>query len=154
MTPGQSSKPATTLAGLLVWLACVGVLTGLVATGALVPARPATRASPVTYPVAPAGAVADDYHGTVVADPWRQLEDLSSPETLHWVAAQNDLTEGHISRLPGRARTISGCRRGCAGGRHRRRLRRLGPDRHDHGKVGRGGRHRRLSCRLECQPGG
>ena len=103
MTPGQSSKPAATLAGLLVWLASVGVLTGLVATGALVPARPATLAHPVAYPVASAGAVSDDYHGTVVADPWRQLEDLSAPETLHWVAAQNDLTEGHISRLPGRA---------------------------------------------------
>ena len=104
MSAGEAARPAATLAGLLVWLASLGVLVGLVATGAVIPARPATPAFPMAYPVAPPGGVSDVYHGSVVQDPWRRLEDLSAPETLDWVAAQNDLTEGYISRLPGRAR--------------------------------------------------
>ncbi|HEY2509033.1 MAG TPA: prolyl oligopeptidase family serine peptidase [Streptosporangiaceae bacterium] len=45
----------------------------------------------------------DDFHGEVVADPYRALEDLTSPETLQWMAAQTRLTESVLSALPGRA---------------------------------------------------
>jgi len=43
------------------------------------PAYPSTRKS----------AQADDLHGVRIADPYRWLEDLDSPETAAWVEAQN-----------------------------------------------------------------
>jgi len=42
----------------------------------------------------------DDYHGELVADPYRWLESTGSPETSAWIAAQNELTQ---SVLAGRA---------------------------------------------------
>jgi prolyl oligopeptidase len=44
------------------------------------------------YPPARTVEVVDDYHGTRVADPYRWLEDASSPETQAWVEAENALT--------------------------------------------------------------
>lgn len=44
----------------------------------------------------------DNYHGTVVADPYRWLEDLDSPETAKWVEAQNSVTMPYLKQLPGR----------------------------------------------------
>ncbi|MDO8732096.1 MAG: prolyl oligopeptidase family serine peptidase [Actinomycetota bacterium] len=41
-----------------------------------------------TYPIAPRSDVADTYHGTVVPDPYRWLEDPQDPSTLAWLEAQ------------------------------------------------------------------
>ncbi|HEX5132561.1 MAG TPA: prolyl oligopeptidase family serine peptidase [Candidatus Krumholzibacteria bacterium] len=49
-----------------------------------------------TYPEAMRGDVVDNYHGTMVADPYRWLEDPNSPETRAWVAKENELTRAYI----------------------------------------------------------
>lgn len=48
------------------------------------------------YPDARLGNDADDYHGEVVADPYRWLEDADSAETAAFVKAQNEVTEAFL----------------------------------------------------------
>jgi prolyl oligopeptidase len=55
------------------------------------------------YPAAPKGGVVDDYHGTQVPDPYRWLEQLDSPETRTWVAAEAKLTDEYLRQIPSRA---------------------------------------------------
>jgi prolyl oligopeptidase len=54
------------------------------------------------YPSAPHGDVVDDYVGTAVADPYRWMEDLTSPDLRRWIDAQNALTFGYLDALPAR----------------------------------------------------
>ena len=44
----------------------------------------------------------DDYHGTRVADPYRWLEDVDSPDAQGWIAAQNAVTFDFLARIPER----------------------------------------------------
>ena len=55
------------------------------------------------YPVARKVDVVEDYHGTKVADPYRWLEDPSSPGYREWIDAENTLTERFLSSIPDRA---------------------------------------------------
>ena len=48
------------------------------------------------------GPQVDDYHGELVADPYRWLEDTDSPETRRWIQAQNERTEAFLAAVPGR----------------------------------------------------
>ena len=52
------------------------------------------------YPDARRTEVTDNYFGTVVADPYRWLEDDNSAETAAWVAAENEVTANYISQIP------------------------------------------------------
>ncbi len=52
------------------------------------------------YPAARREDVVEDYHGTMVADPYRWLEDPNAPETLKWVEAQNKLTRAFLAESP------------------------------------------------------
>jgi len=61
-------------------------------------------AATLTYPTATRGTVVDDYHGTKVADPYRWLEDLDSPQTRAWVSSESALTDKYIAALPMRER--------------------------------------------------
>ncbi|MDP2136410.1 MAG: prolyl oligopeptidase family serine peptidase, partial [Candidatus Didemnitutus sp.] len=44
----------------------------------------------------------DDFHGVIVEDPFRWLEDVDSEETKEWVGAQNKVTFDFLAQLPQR----------------------------------------------------
>jgi len=70
---------------------------------ALLAASPASAAgAKLAYPDAPRGAVSDTYFGTSVADPYRWLEDVDSPQTTAWVKAEGDLTRSYLDAIPQR----------------------------------------------------
>ena len=52
-----------------------------------------------SYPSAREGNQVDDYHGELVRDPYRWLEDGDDPETVAWVRAENELTEAFLAAL-------------------------------------------------------
>jgi prolyl oligopeptidase len=52
------------------------------------------------YPESRTCDVVDQYGSVSVADPYRWLEDLDSPEVAAWVAAQNAVTAAHLAALP------------------------------------------------------
>jgi len=55
------------------------------------------------YPLTARVKVEDNYFGTKVADPYRWLENLDSPQVKQWVKAQNELSEQRLAELPARA---------------------------------------------------
>jgi prolyl oligopeptidase len=54
-------------------------------------------------PPTPAGGVVDTFFGTPVADPYRWLEDLDSPEAQAWFRAQGGYARSVLDTLPGHA---------------------------------------------------
>lgn len=56
------------------------------------------------YPAARRDPLVEDLSGHRVADPYRWLEDATSPETAAWRAAQDALCAEHLAALPGRER--------------------------------------------------
>jgi prolyl oligopeptidase len=54
-------------------------------------------------PTARVDSAKDTYGSTVVADPYRWLEDQNSPETRAWIDSEQKCTEAALSNLPGRA---------------------------------------------------
>jgi len=71
------------------------------------PAQAAAAVAPdagvsFSYPVARKVDVVDDYFGTKVADPYRWLEDPSSPGYREWIDAENAVTGRFVSTLPDR----------------------------------------------------
>ncbi len=56
----------------------------------------------LTYPQTTTTDQKDDYHGTLVSDPYRWLEDTNSQETKAWIEAQNDLTFRYLDAIPER----------------------------------------------------
>ncbi len=56
------------------------------------------------YPETAKLDVSDNYHGTLVADPYRWLEDDNSAETAAWVAAENEVTFDYLSQIPYRGK--------------------------------------------------
>src|SRR6478752_10115173 len=57
---------------------------------------------PFEYPPAPKGGQTDDYHGTKVADPYRDLENVDSEATKKWIEAENKLTFDYLATIPER----------------------------------------------------
>ncbi|WP_337866534.1 prolyl oligopeptidase family serine peptidase [Ignavibacterium sp.] len=56
--------------------------------------------SQIKYPETKKVNVVDNYHGTLVADPYRWLEDDNSEETKAWVQEQNKITFEYLSKIP------------------------------------------------------
>ena len=57
-------------------------------------------APPLKYPAARRTDQTDTYFGTAVADPYRWLESLDTPETKDWVTAENEVTFGYLGQIP------------------------------------------------------
>src|SRR5262249_8537372 len=64
----------------------------------------ATAQQPIQYPKTRKVDHVDTYHGTVVADPYRWLEDDNSEETARWVEEQNKVTFAYLEKIPYRAK--------------------------------------------------
>ncbi|MFQ5590637.1 MAG: prolyl oligopeptidase family protein [Phycisphaerae bacterium] len=83
-------------------------LFGIVAAAALavslVSAAVADPSVALVYPKAHKVDQVDDYHGVKVADPYRWLEELDSPETRAWIEAENRLTFAYLKQIPARER--------------------------------------------------
>jgi prolyl oligopeptidase len=91
--------PALLASGLVLSL---GVLPSCAPAPAASAPAPDARSTQVQYPETQKVSQTDDYHGTTVADPYRWLEDVGSPETKAWVEAQNKVTFGYLETLPQR----------------------------------------------------
>ena len=59
-------------------------------------------AAAIQYPETRKTDVVDEIHGTAVPDPYRWLEDDNAEDTKAWVAAQNQVTEDFLARIPQR----------------------------------------------------
>jgi len=58
------------------------------------------RDAKITYPESKKVEVVEDFFGTKVVDPYRWLEDETSPEVKAWVDAQNKLTFSYLDKIP------------------------------------------------------
>jgi len=56
-------------------------------------------AAGMTYPKARRSDHVDVYHGVKVADPYRWLEDVDSPESRTWIEAENKVTFGYLKSI-------------------------------------------------------
>ena len=56
----------------------------------------------IQYPQTTTVDQVDDYHGTLVSDPYRWLEDTYSKETKAWIESQNNITQSYLMDIPGR----------------------------------------------------
>ena len=79
---------------------CVAALLAVAMTAAGAAAQTAGQA--LRYPPTAKSDQVDDYHGTRIADPYRWLEDVDSPQTAAWVEAQNALTFSYLAGIPER----------------------------------------------------
>lgn len=61
----------------------------------------------IEYPPARRCDQVDVYHGVEIADPYRWLEDESSPETKAWLAAQDEVARKFFESLPERSTVMS-----------------------------------------------
>ena len=75
-----------------------------IVAGAL--ASPLPDSNGLVYPTARRGETVDEYHGIKVADPYRWMEDVDSPETRKWTEAEAKLTAGYLAAIPGRDRIV------------------------------------------------
>jgi prolyl oligopeptidase len=78
----------------------------LAAAGVILLAQWTTGADGLSYPKTRTVDHTDNYHGTVVPDPYRWLEDENAPETAKWVEEQNRVTFAYLKKIPCRGRVL------------------------------------------------
>jgi prolyl oligopeptidase len=76
------------------------LLTMLILASACQQAQRPDQAMKITYPVTKKVDQTDDYHGTLVSDPYRWLEIDTAAEVEAWVKAQNEVTFGYLANIP------------------------------------------------------
>lgn len=76
------------------------VVINLTASPAVRPEDDEDNQEKLSYPEAHRVDQTDIYHGVEVADPYRWLEDMDSPETRDWVKAQAKLFESYVGESP------------------------------------------------------
>src|SRR5437879_2239037 len=62
----------------------------------------AAMAQSIKSPQPRKGDTVNDYFGTRVADPYRWMEDLNSPELKQWIDAENAITFKYLDGVPAR----------------------------------------------------
>jgi prolyl oligopeptidase len=92
-----------------IFLACAGNHSAQTSTNGSRSASPTPQAAhPISnpilrsYPDAPAKDVVEEIFGQTVHDPYRWLEDASSPEVRTWMAAEDKLARDALAKLPAR----------------------------------------------------
>jgi prolyl oligopeptidase len=60
------------------------------------------RLAATDYPAAKRGPQFDDYFGQKILDPYRWLEDINSPRTAKWIAAERAYTAAAFAAMPER----------------------------------------------------
>lgn len=78
---------------------CASVLSLVLASCAPPPPRFMAEKAP-TYPLARTTDTTDTFHGVVVRDPYRWMEDLRSSELNAWIDAQNRLSAPRVDGDP------------------------------------------------------
>src|SRR5215472_7624416 len=68
----------------------------------LLPAGVCLYAATLAYPPTRVDNVTETLHGVKITDPYRWLEDQSSPATRAWIDAQTKYARGYLDPLPGR----------------------------------------------------
>lgn len=61
------------------------------------------KKSNILYPMSNKVDTADNYFGTIIADPYRWLEDEENYKVKEWVIAQNNCTNTYLEKLPKRS---------------------------------------------------
>lgn len=62
--------------------------------------QPAADITLMKYPETRKDTITDNYFDTVIADPYRWLENDTSAETNAWVKAENKVTQNYLSQIP------------------------------------------------------
>lgn len=76
----------------------------LVSVFAALSSLAAAETGPIAYPQPPKSGQTDDYFGTKIADPYRDLENADSAPTRKWIEAENKLTFDYLAAIPERKR--------------------------------------------------
>jgi prolyl oligopeptidase len=87
-------------------LACMAAATIVVCAGTDTMTDSGPAQAPLQYPLSRRGEDVDHYHGVAVADPYRWMEQLASPEVHAWVAAENAVSRPYLESLPARPRLV------------------------------------------------